>query len=61
MLLTETPAWDKRYRAIWYPFERHSRNLRNKVVILGIWLMAGLVSAIQLKVVEAYQFKYDGR
>ncbi|XP_046667617.1 RYamide receptor-like [Homalodisca vitripennis] len=50
-----------RYRAIWYPFERHSRNLRNKVVILGIWLMAGLVSAIQLKVVEAYQFKYDGR
>ncbi|XP_054258129.1 tachykinin-like peptides receptor 99D [Macrosteles quadrilineatus] len=50
-----------RYRAIWYPFDRHSRNLRNKVIIFCIWVMAGLVSAIQLKVVESRQFKYDGR
>lgn len=50
-----------RYRAIWFPFDRNSRNLRNKIIIIGIWVMAGLVSAIQLKVVKAKHFKYDNR
>lgn len=55
------PLVNYRYRAIWFPFERHGRNLRNKVIICGIWVMAGLVSAIQLGVAEARPFKYDNR
>ncbi|XP_075215220.1 RYamide receptor-like [Lycorma delicatula] len=48
-----------RYKAVMHPLDLRTRKCRNKLVIAGIWVMAGAVSAVQLYISEAKQFKYD--
>jgi hypothetical protein len=53
-------SYVSRYKAIMHPLERRFTKLRTKLILVGIWVAAVVISGVQLRVSRSERFKYAG-